>query len=77
MTGGHSHTESREPWIALLPAFPEDGPADYSLAAWVGASNFAASEAFGRLSISSDEYKEHGPQLVHRRCPKECLNFKG
>jgi actin len=47
----------------------EDGPADSSLAAWVGASRFAASEAFGRLSISSDEYEEHGPELVHRRCP--------
>ena len=44
------------------------GPAEPSLAAWVGASMLAASADFESLSMSSEEFDEIGPELVHTRC---------
>lgn len=43
-------------------------PPDRDLLAWKGGSLLASSPGFSDMCISLDEYDEHGPSLVHRKC---------
>ncbi len=44
-------------------------PPDRGLASWIGASQLASSSASAGMWISRQDYDEHGPSIVHRKCP--------
>ena len=43
-------------------------PPDRDLLVWKGGSLVASSPVFFDMCMSLDEYDEHGPSLVHRKC---------
>jgi len=43
-------------------------PAERKYATWVGTALLASCTDFPNISISKDEYDEHGPRIVHIKC---------
>ena len=58
----HGHLDLRGMYVRVL------APPGGDLLAWRGASLLAARPGFIDECISSDEYEEYGPTLVHRKC---------
>merc|ERR1712179_683473 len=57
--------------VAMAPAGAEIkviASADRKFAVWKGASTFASLSSFGSSWITSEDYKEHGAGIVHRKC---------
>ncbi len=42
---------------------------DRDLSSWIGASQLASASASAGMWISRQEYDEHGPAIVHQKCP--------
>ena len=59
----------------LIALAPEDStiniiaPPERKHSAWIGGSILAASSTFKDMWITSQEYSEEGPSIVHRKCP--------
>ena len=56
---------------SLAPAFTNVkiiAPVDRKLSVWKGGSIFASLPTFQKMWISKEEYDEHGPSIVHRKC---------
>jgi actin-related protein len=43
-------------------------PPERKNAAWIGGSIFAALTSFEKVWITREEYDEHGPSIVHKKC---------
>ena len=43
-------------------------PLDRKYSAWIGGSILASLPSFEQMWITKDEYDEHGPDIVHRKC---------
>ena len=57
--------------VGLAPAGAEIkiiASADRRFAVWKGASTFASLSSFGSSWITNEDYKEHGANIVHRKC---------
>jgi len=44
-------------------------PAERKMLAWLGGSILVSLSSFREKWISKEEYDEHGPSIVHRKCP--------
>lgn len=43
-------------------------PPERRFSVWIGGSILASLSTFGNTWITSEEYDEIGPQIVHRKC---------
>ena len=43
-------------------------PPERKYSAWIGGSILSALSTFQQMWITKDEYEEHGPSIVHRKC---------
>jgi actin-related protein len=43
-------------------------PAERKFSVWIGGSILAGLSSFEKMWVTMDEYKEHGENIVHRKC---------
>eukprot|EP00736_Rhodelphis_marinus_P012468 Rmarinus@m.4870 len=57
------------PHIFKLKVIAPPSSNERRFSVWIGGSILASLGSFQQLWVSSAEYKEHGPAIVHKRCP--------
>jgi actin-related protein len=70
LLSGLTERLKKELTALLPPAMPPKiiAPPERRLSTWIGGSVLSSLSTFQRMWISKEEYDEHGPTIIHRKC---------
>ena len=69
MFNSSSSAASGPTGIGLRTRLMSVAPPERALCAWLGGSILASLGGFHELWVSRQEYEEHGPTIVDKKCP--------